>query len=232
MAITFTVASGLEENLPSEGATGKVFLTRDTQRLLFGMGANANLVPLKVRLEDLVGLLSGNTIDPDLLPDLAISSVRGVETIAERDALRIPEDVQQGDSVVVADDGNGRRAMYVLDDGGNWLKTSAQGAVDSVNGEVGQVVLTTDKVNEGQTNLYYTDARVGQYLAGVINKKNGVAGVNADGKLSVSVLPASVVRSGQDATRLGSGDASEGALFAATGDGNTEWVTTIDGGGF
>ena len=34
------------------------------------------------------------------------------------------------------------------------------GAVDSVNTQVGVVVLDTDDINEGTTNLYYTDARV------------------------------------------------------------------------
>jgi len=34
------------------------------------------------------------------------------------------------------------------------------GAVDSVNGQTGTVVLDTDNINEGTTNLYYTDARV------------------------------------------------------------------------
>lgn len=34
------------------------------------------------------------------------------------------------------------------------------GAVDSVNGETGVVVLDTDDIDEGTTNLYYTDTRV------------------------------------------------------------------------
>jgi len=34
------------------------------------------------------------------------------------------------------------------------------GAVDSVNGEVGVVVLDTDDINEGTTNEYYTEAKV------------------------------------------------------------------------
>ena len=37
-------------------------------------------------------------------------------------------------------------------------------AVTSVNGEVGTVVLDTDDIDEGATNLYYTDARVDAYL--------------------------------------------------------------------
>lgn len=41
-----------------------------------------------------------------------------------------------------------------------WSVVSGGGAVDSVNGLTGVVVLDTDNVTEGTTNLYYTDARV------------------------------------------------------------------------
>ena len=40
------------------------------------------------------------------------------------------------------------------------LTSGIGGAVDSVNTQVGVVVLDTDDINEGATNLYYTDARV------------------------------------------------------------------------
>ena len=40
------------------------------------------------------------------------------------------------------------------------------GAVDSVNGETGTVVLDTDDISEGTTNQYYTDARVDAHLTG------------------------------------------------------------------
>ena len=42
----------------------------------------------------------------------------------------------------------------------SWSVVSGGGAVDSVNGQTGVVVLDTDDINEGATNLYYTDARV------------------------------------------------------------------------
>jgi hypothetical protein len=41
-----------------------------------------------------------------------------------------------------------------------WSVVSGGGAVDSVNGATGTVVLDTDNINEGTTNLYYTEARV------------------------------------------------------------------------
>ena len=42
----------------------------------------------------------------------------------------------------------------------SWTVVSGGGAVDSVNGQTGVVVLDTDNITEGTTNLYYTDARV------------------------------------------------------------------------
>lgn len=41
-----------------------------------------------------------------------------------------------------------------------WEIATGGGAVDSVNGQTGVVVLDTDDVAEGVTNLYYTDVRV------------------------------------------------------------------------
>ena len=42
----------------------------------------------------------------------------------------------------------------------SWAVVSGGGAVDSVNGQTGVVVLDTDNISEGSTNLYFTDARV------------------------------------------------------------------------
>lgn len=49
--------------------------------------------------------------------------------------------------------------------GTEWATISGGGAVDSVNGQTGVVVLDTDDISEGVTNLYYTDARVSSYLS-------------------------------------------------------------------
>lgn len=57
--------------------------------------------------------------------------------------------IDAGSNVAIEDDGNG--TITISSTGG--------GAVDSVNGETGVVVLDTDDVAEGATNLYYTDGR-------------------------------------------------------------------------
>lgn len=49
---------------------------------------------------------------------------------------------------------------YVIYNGSIWEKADTTDAVSSVNGFQGAVVLDTDDISEGATNLYYTDARV------------------------------------------------------------------------
>ena len=61
---------------------------------------------------------------------------------------------------VGADGSNGQ--VLTTNGSGSFTFTTvvAGGAVDSVNGQTGTVVLDTDNINEGTTNLYYTEARV------------------------------------------------------------------------
>lgn len=49
------------------------------------------------------------------------------------------------------------------------LGSGGGGAVDSVNGQTGVVVLDTDDIAEGSINLYFTDARVALAVAGTPN---------------------------------------------------------------
>ena len=55
--------------------------------------------------------------------------------------------------------GNHTNIAIAYADGSNQLNLSATGAVTSVNGQTGVIVLGTDDLAEGSTNLYYTDAR-------------------------------------------------------------------------
>lgn len=48
---------------------------------------------------------------------------------------------------------------YVIYNGSTWEKSDGTDAVTSVNGNTGVVVLDTDDISEGATNLYYTAAR-------------------------------------------------------------------------
>lgn len=58
---------------------------------------------------------------------------------------------------------------YVIYNGTTWEKSDTTDAVASVNGFTGIVVLDTDDIAEGATNLYYTNARVDAAVAGAAN---------------------------------------------------------------
>lgn len=62
-----------------------------------------------------------------------------------------------GSNVTITDNGSDTITIAASGGGG--------GAVDSVNGQTGVVVLDTDDIPEGSTNLYYTDARFDADLA-------------------------------------------------------------------
>ena len=48
---------------------------------------------------------------------------------------------------------------WAIFNGADWQKIDNSDLVTSVNGQIGAVVLTTDNINEGTTNLYYTNTR-------------------------------------------------------------------------
>jgi len=87
------------------------------------------------------------------LPPLAITSVNVVADIAARDALT----VEEGDVAIV----QSNETNYIYDGTGSWQELLDPGAgIASVNGDSGpNVVLDTDDITEGSTNLYFTDAR-------------------------------------------------------------------------
>lgn len=58
---------------------------------------------------------------------------------------------------------------YVVYNGSIYQKSINSNNIASVNGQQGVVVLDTDDVSEGVTNLYYTDTRVGTYLSGGVS---------------------------------------------------------------
>jgi hypothetical protein len=49
---------------------------------------------------------------------------------------------------------------WIVNNGSQWDKVDNSDKVSSVNGQTGVVVLDTDDVDEGSTNLYFTDTRV------------------------------------------------------------------------
>lgn len=111
-------------------------------------GAAAGNVPL-------IG--SDGKLDTSIMPQLVITDVKEAASQAEMLALN----VQQGDVCLRTDE----TKTYILAGSDpkvleNWKLWLSPGCnVLSVNGKTGVVVLTTDNINEGGTNLYWTAAR-------------------------------------------------------------------------
>jgi len=98
------------------------------------------------------------------LPSLSISEVYVVQTIIQRDNLI----VQTGDIAVVTDTSQ----TFIYDgNGSTWVEISASGAVTSVNSQTGDVVLNSDNISEGNSNLYFSDTRA--RTAAVVNSVSG-----------------------------------------------------------
>lgn len=111
------------------------------------------------------GTASGNVvvvgtdgkIADSLIPKLAISNTYEVASEAEMLGLT----AEEGDIAIRSD----LPATFILKQApatekANWIKLATPtDAVLSVNGLTGTVVLGTDEVKEGSTNLYYTEAR-------------------------------------------------------------------------
>lgn len=106
---------------------------------------------------DVPTLGTDGKLDSSLLPAIAITDVWPVNSEAEMLAL----DAHKGDMAIRSDVSN----CYILaaDDPtvlANWLEMLHPAcAVESVNGKIGVIVLTTDNIEEGNENLYFTPDR-------------------------------------------------------------------------
>lgn len=109
-----------------------------------------------VDVGNLVEVGANGKISDAVLPPLAITDTHAVADEAEMLAL----DAQRGDIAIRADENK----SYILKqtpatDRTNWLELKSPDCkVHSVNGMVGDVVLSTTDVSEGE-NLYYTEER-------------------------------------------------------------------------
>lgn len=96
-------------------------------------------------------------LDTSIMPQLVITDVKEAASQAEMLALT----AQQGDVCLRTDESK----TYILAGTdpkvlANWKLWLTPGCdVLSVNGKTGVIVLTTDNINEGSTNLYWTAAR-------------------------------------------------------------------------
>jgi len=205
MANQILIKKGVEGNrLGITPAGGELIWTTDDHQLYIGDGSTpggisvtakaASLyVPLtqKAQADGVATLGPDGKIPSNQLPPIEIGHVFVVATEAEMHALT---GVSTGDVCVVNDTVTpANSANYVASSTStpstdpippaDWVKlASAVAPVDTVNGQTGNVLLTTNEVAEGTNNLYYTDAR-GQVSANTkiqntINDTSGLGGTD------------------------------------------------------
>jgi len=162
---------GLESNRTNiTPPSGEIIITTDEKRLFIGDGSTAGgleIAYIKVTDKGVVGgvaeLDSNGKVPTSQLPAIALTDVFVVGSESEQTSLT----AQEGDVAVRTDENksyvhNGGTAGDMSD----WQELlTPTDAVQSVNGQTGSVVLDTDDIAEGSTNLYYTDARVDARIA-------------------------------------------------------------------
>jgi hypothetical protein len=78
----------------------------------------------------------------------------------------------------------------ILNSSGKWEKSDTTDAVDSVNGYQGVVVLDTDDITEGTSNLYFTQQRARDSIS--VADSSSIDLSYSAGEISATVLPAGV----------------------------------------
>ena len=169
---TILVRRGLEANRTNiTPSTGELIWTTDQHELWVGDGSTAGGIKVTANVEGnyipnsekgvangVATLGADSKIPTSQIPQIAITDVYTVGSESEQLALT----AQEGDVAIRTDENktyihNGGTAGDMSD----WSEMlTPTDAVQSVNGQTGNVVLTTDDISEGSTNLYYTDARV------------------------------------------------------------------------
>ncbi|MFA5754412.1 MAG: hypothetical protein WC905_03625, partial [Patescibacteria group bacterium] len=165
----------------------------------------------------------GKVPDEQLSP-LAISDTFVVSSEAEMLAL---SSAQIGD-VAIRTDAN---KSYILRDSdpslfASWAELLAPtDSVISVNGHRGAVTLSTDDIDEGLTNLYFTNTRMDDRINSVWRgQPNGLASLGADGKVPTAQLGALPINNtfvvASEAEMLATG-ASKGDIAVRTDESKT-----------
>lgn len=99
--------------------------------------------------------------------------------------------------------------------------------VDSVNGAVGIVALDTDDIPEGLNNFYYTNSKVDARITAQKGIANGIASLDATGKVPTAQLPE--ISGGGGTVYKGTWDASTGNFPTLTPSDGEFWVISVAG---
>ena len=121
--------------------------------------------------------------------------------------------------------GSHSNISIIYDDAANTLSFSATGAVSSVNGQTGIIVLDTDDISEGTTNLYYTDARA----RSAISVTGDLAYNSSTGVLSVTTYKTSNFNT--DFSAKTTTDLTEGTNLYFTNSRAQSAISVTDSGG-
>lgn len=158
--------------------------------------------------------ITTGTLPTSVLPALAITSTY----VAADETAHLALTVQEGDVCVRTDENKTYIALNATNTNiaTDWQEMlTPTDAVQTVNGQSGDVVLTTTNINEG-TNLYYTEVRVSNNTD---VQANTAKATNVDTNLSVanhSATQLDVASSdGSDATLLGASATLAGLMTAA-----------------
>jgi hypothetical protein len=124
-------------------------------------------------------------------------------------------------------------------DGVNWVPDQVGGAVDSVNGQTGVVVLDTDDVNEGAGNLYFTTERAQDAAGAMATNSSKVSLTYDDGAntLTPDIVAGSLVNADINASaainrsKLASGTADHVVINDNSGVMSSEAQLAISRGG-
>jgi len=151
------IRRGNKSDLPAEAENGELLFAQDTNELFIGKGSGTAPIPIAIDINNVAVLNSDGKVDDSVLPPLAISETHVVDSESEQLAL----DVQAGDIAVRTDENKSYIALNSdNEDMGDWQELlTPTDAVQSVNGKTGVVVLDTDDIDEGATNLYFTTQR-------------------------------------------------------------------------
>ena len=190
-AVVNTVSGSQTTQAPSVSSI-KSYI--NSQLSSFATEVSNNFIPItqKAASNGVATLDSTGKIPSSQIPAIAITNTYVVLNNTERDELT----VQEGDFVIVSQDNK----TYVWS-GSIWIEVKANGLVTSVNGQTGNVSLTTTNITEG-TNQYFTSDRAKSST--IINSMSGSEENLAPSVLSIKSYLSSSINSYEFATISGS----------------------------
>lgn len=210
----FTLNDGADEDLQIQFDESKVTIA-------------SSQISDKASANGVASLDANSKVPSSQLPAIAITEVFVAADIAARDALTVGSgdgEVQEGDVVRVTDASADSAiisgtASYIYD-GSGYVLLKAGDEVLSVNGETGAVVLDSDDVSEGSSNLYYTDERAQDAVGTILTDSDTLDFTYDDGTptISADVLQSPAVKKSVTVDEAFAADTSFLVRYAVDGE--------------